>query len=147
MRIDDAPPPLFDPNEEVMLCPTVFKAICENFGITSVIDLFASTQHHQLPRYFSVDADDQQAEGCNAFNFRWDSSQVLYANPTWSMLDQVVDKVINPRWPDEGWYKKLKKIRTDRQFWRQPLYLGQEVELRRAPKWTTVFTWISPGSL
>ena len=43
--------PSFEPNEEVMLCPTIFLAMCQNFGAQQEVDLFASIRHHQLPRY------------------------------------------------------------------------------------------------
>ena len=47
---DDAEHPAFTLNEEVMLCPTIFVAMCQNFNVKPAIDLFASARHHQLPR-------------------------------------------------------------------------------------------------
>ena len=63
--------PDFDSAEKVLLCPTVFAAICANFEISPDIDLFASVRQHQLPLYFTADPADRQAEGYNAFNYHW----------------------------------------------------------------------------
>ena len=62
--------PSFEPKEDVMLCPTTFLAMCQNFSVQPEVDLFAGHRQHQLPRYYSVDPNDQCAEGYNAFNFR-----------------------------------------------------------------------------
>jgi hypothetical protein len=68
------------------------------------------------------------------------------------LLDEVVDKIIQdgtrvmlvtPRWPEEAWYQKLRKLRMERRYWRQPLYLDESGRLQRAPAWATVFTFIS----
>ena len=92
--------------------------MCQNFEIAPVFDMFASWHHHQLPRYFSTNVKDKQAERHNAFNYHWDSDVVLYINSPWSLLDQVIDKIIadkstvllvTPRWFDASWYKKLTK--------------------------------------
>jgi len=42
----------FEPNEVVLLCKTIFLAMCQNFGIHPEVDLFASHSQHQLPRYY-----------------------------------------------------------------------------------------------
>ena len=93
-----------------MLCPTIFLAMCQNFSVQPEVDLFASHRQHQLPRYHSVDQNNQYAEGYNAFNFRWTPEVTVYVNPPWYLLDEVVYKIIQdgtrvflvkPRWPDE----------------------------------------------
>ena len=77
---DDAEHPSFTLNEEVMLCPTIFVAMCQNFNVKPKIDLFASARHHQLTRYYSIDRKDPHAEGYNAFNFLWSLDTMLYIN-------------------------------------------------------------------
>ena len=130
----------------------IFLEMCQNFGVQPEVDLFASRRQHQLPRYYSADHNDQNSEGYNAFNFRWTSEVTVYVNHPWSLLDDVVDKIIQygtrvmlvtPRWPEEGWYQKLRKLRMERRYWRQPLYLDESGRLQRAPAWATVFTFIS----
>ena len=68
--------PSFEPNEEVMLCPKNLLAMCQNFRVHTEVDLFASHRQHQLPRYYSVDPNEQCAEGFNALNFLWTPSWI-----------------------------------------------------------------------
>ena len=68
--------------------------MCQNLDIAPVFDMFASWHHHQLPRICSANIKDIHAEEYNAFNYHWDSDVVLYMNPPWLLLDQVVDKTI-----------------------------------------------------
>jgi len=146
--------PSFEPSEDVMMYPTIFLAMCKNSSVQPEVDLFASHRQHQLPRYYSVDPNDQYAEGYNAFNFRWTPEVTVYVNPPWSLLDEVVDKIIQdgtrvllvtPCWPEEQLYRKLRKLRRERRYWRKPLYLDDSGRLQRAPAWATVFTF-TPGT-
>ena len=57
-----------------------FLATCQNFQIAPIFDVFASWNHHQLPRYFSANIKDTHAEGYNTFNYHCDSDVVLYMN-------------------------------------------------------------------
>ena len=93
--------------------------MCQNFEIAPVFDMFACWHHHKLPLYFSANVKDTHAKGYNTFNYHWDSDVVLYMNPHWSLLDQVVDKIIadkstvllvTPRWLEASWYKKLNTL-------------------------------------
>ena len=61
--------------------------ICLTLQVTQQIDLFASAKHHQLPRYFTVDPEDPNAMGVNAFNFVWDPCILYYANPLGALLN------------------------------------------------------------
>ena len=108
-RVANDQHPEFDSTEEVLLCPTVFSAICQNFEVYPEIDLFASAVQQQLARYCTADTTDAQAEGYNAFNFLWTPGVALYLNPPWSLLAQVVDKIlvdgtqgllVAPHWPE-----------------------------------------------
>ena len=135
-------PQSFKQKEEVMLCPTILLVLCQNFNGQHEVDLFASHHQHQLPRYYSVDPNDQYAEGYNEFNFRWTPEITVYVYPPWYLLDEVVDKIIQDgtrvllathRWPEE---------RRERRYWRKPLYLDDSGRLQRAPAWATVFIFI-----
>ena len=77
------PHPSFEHNEEVSLCHTIFLAMCQNFDVHHGIDMFASARQHQLPRYYTADPNDHNAEGYNAFNFNWSPGMALYINPPW----------------------------------------------------------------
>ena len=49
-----------------MLNPFIFREARKQLGLKPGVDLFASANHHQLPRYFSQD-DAQMAAGTDAF--------------------------------------------------------------------------------
>ena len=153
-RVANDPHPEFDSTEEVLLCPTVFSAICQNFEVYPEIELFASAEQHQLARYCTVDPTDAQAEGYNAFNFLWTPWVALYLNHPWSLLAQVVDKIlvdgtqgllVAPHWPETQWHKQLMALDLHHQLWNQPLFLAADGRLRRAPCWATIFVHL-PGS-
>ena len=148
------PHPSFEQNEEVSLCHTIFLAMCQNFEVYPEVDMFASARQHQLPRYYTADPHDQNAEGYNAFNFNWSPGLALYINPPWSLLDQVVDKIVRdgtrglvvaPHWPEARWFRRLQRLPVEQHVWRQPLYLETDGRLRRLPKWATVFVYL-PGA-
>ena len=78
---------------------------------------------------------------------------ILYINPPWLLLDQVVDKIVRdvtlgllvaPHWPEARWFRKLQRLPVEQHVWRQPLYLETDGRLRRLPKWATVFVYL-PG--
>ena len=110
-RLYNTPCPTFDPQEDVMLCPSIFHTICQNFEVAQLIDLFASSDHHKLPIYVTSDPEDTQAIACNAFDFYWDPVFTFYANPPWYLLAKFVDRIcehrskvllVTPDWPGAG---------------------------------------------
>ena len=112
------------------------------------IDLFATAQHHQLPWYLSPRTEDPHALGHNVFAYHWPRDVLLYANPPWTILDQVVDKIlmdrvrimlVAPFWPEAQWYRKVRPFIVDRCLWKQALYLAPDGRLRPRPKWSTLF--------
>ena len=99
--------------------------MCRNFSVTPEIDLFASHHLTQLPAYYTADPKDLDALGFDAFSVLWDRSRWLYANPPWSLLDQVVQKIrrdgskmllITPFWPKAPWFGPLREITIDRRL-------------------------------
>ena len=72
-------------------------------------------------------------------------------NPPWSLLDQVIDKIIadkstvllvTPRWFEASWYKKLTKLLRERRHWNQAICLDKKGSLQKSLRWATVFTFI-----
>ena len=97
----------------------VFMAMCENLGVQPTIDLFASQRHKQLPGYYTADKHDRKALGHNAFAYFWERDKMLYANPPWSLIPQVLEKIrkehsrvllITPKWKYAPWYEDLLAI-------------------------------------
>ena len=106
--------------------------MCQNLDIAPFFDMFASCHHHQLPRYLSANVKDTHAEGYNAFNYHWDSDVVLYINPPWSLLDQVIDT------------RSFKSCDGNADTGTKPYFSTRRAASKRGPRWATVFTFI-PG--
>ena len=131
-----------------MLAPSIFLAMCQTFGVKPEIDLFASRNMSQLPAYYTADPQDSLALGFNAFSVHWDPTRWLYANPPWSLLEQVIDKIqregsrvllVTPYWPHAPWFRILRHMTLDRRKWSQPPYQHPNGALRPAPTWATRF--------
>ena len=75
------------------LKPSIFVLMCKDLVVAPCIDLSASHRHHQLPRYYSAYEDDQEALKQNAFAYMWDPGVCLYANPPWTLIGKVLDKI------------------------------------------------------
>ena len=127
--------------------------MCQNFEIAPVLKMFVSWHHQQLPRYFSANVKDTRADGYNAFCYHCDSDVVMYMNPPWSLLDQIIDKIIvnkstvllvTPHWFESGWYKKLTKLRRERRRWNQSPISRQEWQLAKEATMGHSFIFI-PG--
>ena len=104
-----------------------------------LIDLFASSDHQQLPLYVTSDPEDTQAVACIAFDFYWDPVFTFYANHPWSLLAQVIDRIcdhrskvllVTPDWPGANWRYPLDGITVRRQIWTQPLYFSTQNRIR-----------------
>ena len=67
--------------------------MCKELVMAPCIDLFASHRHHQLPRYYSAYPDDAKALGQNAFAYLSNQGICLYANPPWTLIGKVLDKI------------------------------------------------------
>ena len=85
--------PLFQELEEVKLKPSIFGLMCKELVVAPCIDLFASHRHHQLPRYYSAYEGDRMALWHNAFAYVWYPGVCLYANPPWTLIGRVLDKI------------------------------------------------------
>ena len=94
-----------------MLNPFIFREARKQHGINTSVDLFASADHHQLPRYLGQ-YDDRMAAGTDAFYIDWNTEEKPYANPPWPLLSIVLEKVahgkvkilmVAPDWPEAEW--------------------------------------------
>ena len=146
-------PPPFGIKEEVKLHPRIFRFVCEQLGVNPQIDLFASAEHHQLPRYFTVNPDDPVAMGTNAFNYKWEPCLTYYANPPWSIVGRVLRKalregspllLVTPEYQGATWKALLERHAVKTLRWTKPLYLDKNGHLRPKPRWDTCFTYL-PG--
>ena len=86
------------------------------------VDLFASSSNNMHPLYITVDM--------NAFTFNWSllctkPHQVLWANPPFSLLNEVLTKIVlepcrvvlvTPVWQDHPWWQPLDKLTVARHY-------------------------------
>jgi hypothetical protein len=104
------------------------------------IDLFASKNTAQLPKYFSLDRHDRQAWGVDALVQRWDF-RVMYAFPPPSLILSVLQKfrhssgkllLVAPFWLDAHWFPEVLSLlyREPRRFrYRHALVINQTTGL------------------
>ena len=148
------PSPYFDPNEEVMLDHSIFQRACQALHYSPSIDLFASSQNAQLPRFLTaVPATDSC--GINAFNYSW-SQESGYANPPWSLLPRVLDKVrqegcllmlVAPEWTRTSWHQLLRAMTVRSILITEPCYCTNDFRLRPKPAWNTRISIIDGSML
>jgi hypothetical protein len=110
---------------EVQLNPSLFQQIKTQGPFNPVIDWFASSSNHQLPRYYSwCEVSRTGAEGFDAFSFFW-GDEIGYMFPPFSLLPRVISKVqrdgarvllIHPQWPGAIWSPSLDEITVTRTF-------------------------------
>ena len=115
-----------------------------------IVDLFASPTMTAAPLFITREMD--------AFTYNWtrlnsESHTILWANPPFRLLDQVLEKIqsepctialCTPKWTDRSWYKELTNIYARRIELPQKrrLYMGT---IRKTPlpqcDWHTV-VWL-----
>jgi len=109
----------FNDNVEWMLDVKVFAQLVKIWG-KPVIDLFATKQNAQVPRYISW-KPDPDAETINAFSFSW-SNEFCYLFPPFSLISRCVQKIhkdgaecliIVPFCPTQIWYTQLLQLLVD----------------------------------
>ena len=119
--------------------------------VTPCVDVFATAEHHQLPKYIYPDHRDEKAMGCNAFAYKWDPSVTLYANPPWKLIPYVITKIfhdrsrvllVTPLWVDAPWMETLKEITQRCMVWRKKLYLRNDGSVWKVPHWPTLFSYV-----
>ena len=105
---------------EWMLCKRIFRQIVAVYGCPQ-IDLFASSQNHQLKTYCSWIADPQ-ALRIDAFTFSWDFN-LAYLFPPFLLIHKCLSKIkkdkcrailIAPVWKSRPWYSIILGMLMDR---------------------------------
>ena len=119
---------------EWKLNTSVFQSVCRLWQVPNV-DLFATSQNHQLPVYFSP-LPDAQAAGVDALAQNW-SGIVGYAYPPPAIIPLVLNKLestsncllilIVPKWERKNWFAQLLNMLVDipRQLPQYPNLLKQ----------------------
>jgi hypothetical protein len=91
---------------EVQLNPAVFVEVTASGPFTPEIDWFASSENHQLPRFYAW-RPDRSAEGIDAFMFDW-GREPGFIFPPFSLIPRVIRKIsddraaiilVHPDWP------------------------------------------------
>ena len=73
-----------------MLQPSVFQSMCKKYDMTPDIDLFASRENAQLPKYCSWRVDKKSLG--NAFDMNWTGGK-FWLNPPWELIPRVLRKM------------------------------------------------------
>ena len=138
--------------------PAIFQFITTQVWQLPDIDLFAEPSNKILPCYCARHPDPL-AFAVNAFSIQWTSFNLLWINPPWVVLDQVLSKiqqdnaealVLAPIWPTQVWYPRLLHMLID-----LPLHLpssGQILQrtvlhkLHQAPLDTPMAVWRISGN-
>ena len=104
---------------EWMLCKRIFCQIVVVYGCPQ-IDLFASSQNHQLKTYCSWIADPKALK-IDAFTFSWDFN-LVYLFPPFPLIHKCLSKIrkdkcrailIAPVWKSRPWYPIILGILMD----------------------------------
>lgn len=119
-----------------MLDPEVFSQIQEKFGQFS-IDLFASFQNAQLPKFFSW-KPNPNALAVDALAQQWNHFEFPYAFPPFALIGRCLQKIreekvkqvliIAPVWPAQHWYPLMLQMLAD-----YPLLLPKKTDLLLNP--------------
>ena len=147
-------PPLWSTYEyraedDVMLDPRIFHDACKQLKFKPSADMFASSEHHQLPRYYSL-FPDKFAHGIDCFAHDW-SLETPYANPPWPLIPAMLRKiklhrmkamVVVPTWPSSSWWLLFTQMNIRSVEYNQPIYLAHDGQLRPAPRWSTTIALV-----
>ena len=137
--------PLTQPKEDVMLDPVIFREACKRLKFKPSVDLFANAKHHQCARHCGPSLSPN-AIASNAFLINWKAEWRPYANPPWSLIGRVLQKVakdrvtimsVIPDWPHAPWYAQWKKMCLRDVLFTGPIYLDANAKLRPKPRWHT----------
>ena len=138
-------PARYDRND-VMLNPAIFRQARKTLQFKPSVDLFASKEHHQLPRYYSQ-TDDPQAVGTDAFLADWRLEQNLYCNPPWYRIPQCLTRIkreglramfVAPYWPTVDWWPLFDELCVKFIIYKVPVYLWPDGSVRDKPQWDTI---------
>ena len=97
--------------ERYVVRPEIVHKALTTLGVQPMLDAFADSGAHVLPRWWGAGGENE-----DAFQQNWNPEQVglLWANPPFSVLPQVIHKVkkdkakvvlVCPDWPYSRWWK------------------------------------------
>jgi hypothetical protein len=104
---------------DLALNHSIFNKICYRWG-TPTIDLFATFQNRQVPR-FASELPQPGAVWVDAMRHSW-SKERAWANPPFALIGRVLQKVraektsvilVAPLWPAQPWFASLLAMLTD----------------------------------
>eukprot|EP01012_Entosiphon_sulcatum_P003745 TRINITY_DN1130_c0_g1_i18.p2 TRINITY_DN1130_c0_g1~~TRINITY_DN1130_c0_g1_i18.p2 ORF type:complete len:412 (-),score=30.99 TRINITY_DN1130_c0_g1_i18:2438-3673(-) len=112
--------------EDWKLHPQTFHWASKMLNVQPTVDLFASLANRQCALFYS-ERPQPEAVATNCLNINWgalqDQGQTLYANPPFSLLHRVLEKVqaetvhpimlIVPHWPGMAWWPILESLKDD----------------------------------
>ena len=128
-----------------MLDPRIFRLAKRSLHFKPGVDLFASMEHHQLPRYYAVDADPGSA-GKDAFRANWLLEVRPYCNPPWFLIPRCLTKIIKdqaevmmvvPKWEHAKWWPAFKALCRRFIDLDEAIYLKADGTLWDKPAWDT----------
>jgi hypothetical protein len=130
------------------LRPSVFRTMCEKFRINPQLDLFASKENHQLPKYCIWRADRKSLG--DAFALDW-TGRILWANPPWELITRFLQKaprekitalVCLPVWKSAPWWGQVVSMQATRPFILRgvPIFQNPRGDALPMPRCGTMFT-------
>lgn len=126
---------VFNDNTEWQIDKSLFQDLCRRFG-TPEVDLFASRLNYQVAKYCAWQPDPG-AMTIDCFSIDWNTFNLTYAFPPFSLTGRVLQKIsmdraeaiiIAPQWPTQAWYSKLLSMATD-----QPMRIRVSPSTLRLP--------------
>ena len=138
-------PERYDRND-VKLNPKIFQLAKKTLQFKPSVDLFASKEHHQLPRYYSQ-TPDPRAVGTDAFVADWKLEQALYINPPWYRIPECLKRLkkdglkamfVAPYWKTVDWWPLFEELCVKYIIFNTPVYLLPDGSVRDKPTWDTV---------
>ena len=94
-------------------------------------DMFASSTHHHLPRYYSKDGSNMASAGVDAFQYDLQSEPSTYFNPPWTLIHAVLRKLqdekvrgmmVVPEWPSAARWLSLSPSASKRGVFQRPSF-------------------------
>ena len=117
------------------------QKIVQHFGgnVPSV-DAFASKDNCRFPKFWDAQVD--------AFKKDWGKERLLWINPPFETLEEVVNKIIEykalaiivvPEWPRRRWWQKLQRIKLEEYKFepKEKIFLRGGTELMKPPRFQT----------
>jgi hypothetical protein len=131
---------------DVMLNPEFFRLAKKELHYKPSVDMFASADHHQVPRYYSRESDPHSV-GTDAFKADWRLEATLYLNPPWPLIGACLKRLVAlgitamfvaPVWPSIAWWRLFEHLSVKQLRLTEPVFLNADGSVRPKPTWDTV---------